>query len=84
MHKILLSGSNGFVGKSIVNLLSKYNFTNYSRENNTQITDQNIVIHAAGLAHNSHNNNKWNHYRESNIQLTKIIFDSFLNYFDSF
>lgn len=79
MHKILLSGSNGFVGKSIVNLLSEYNFTYYSRKNNTQITDENIVIHAAGLAHNSHNDNKWYKYRESNVQLTKIIFDSFLN-----
>ena len=78
MPKIFITGSNGFVGKSVVKLLSAYNFTNYSRFLNTKITDEIAVIHTAGLAHNKHDDRLFKKYKKANTDLTIKIFDSFL------
>ncbi len=78
MPKIFITGSNGFVGKSVVKLLSAYNFTNYSRFLNTKINDEIAVIHTAGLAHNKHDDKLFEKYKKANTDLTIKIFDSFL------
>jgi nucleoside-diphosphate-sugar epimerase len=86
MHNsILITGSSGFVGKSLVN---------YFRHKNVEFTKVNLrqshwshevkqssfttYIHLAGIAHDLNNKNGDQVYYEVNYELTKKLFDCFL------
>lgn len=67
--KVLLTGSNGFLGKYLINYFSKFNLTTlgFSNKNDIQVdirrpisitNNFDLVIHAAGLAHKSPKNIK--------------------------
>ena len=69
---IFITGSNGFVGKQIIELNSHLKFTKYKRGNKIIINEP-YVFHFAGLAHNSNKSNKRDEYINANYILTKNI-----------
>ena len=73
---IFITGSNGFVGKQIIELNSHLKFTKYKRGNKIIINEP-YVFHFAGLAHNSNKSNKRDEYINANYILTKKIFNAF-------
>ena len=76
---IYLTGASGFVGKSFIADFNKdFNIKKHVRGTDFVIS-QKIVVHLAGKAHDLKNISNGNEYYEVNTELTKKIFDSFLN-----
>jgi nucleoside-diphosphate-sugar epimerase len=78
MKSIFLTGFSGFVGK---NLISKFNrkYKIFKFERNSIINiNQDIVIHLAGIAHDTSNKLDSKSYYETNTELTIQVFDNFL------
>ncbi len=76
---IFLTGSSGFVGKSILsNFSNQFEFTKYTRGANFNIKEE-IVIHCAGKAHDLKNTSDENEYYSVNTELTKNLYDEFLS-----
>lgn len=76
---IFMTGSSGFVGNSIKQYLkSTFFFTDYIRGEEIRIKE-NIVLHFAGKAHDLKKNSQSNEYYFANTELTKIIFQKFLD-----
>jgi nucleoside-diphosphate-sugar epimerase len=83
---ILLTGSTGFVGKNLITYLNNYkiNVENISRkslnEEKFSISNKvNTIVHLAGKAHDLKYTSSKDEYYEVNTELTKKIFDIFLN-----
>lgn len=83
MSKIVITGSTGFVGKNLSEFLKekKYAVEEISLRNPNCIFDKNAdaLIHLAGKAHDTANNAAEKEYFEINTDLTKNLFDEFLN-----
>ncbi len=78
MKSIFITGSTGFVGKNAVNYFSiDYDIYKYAKQDKI-IIDQDIVLHFAGKAHDLKNTSNIQEYYFSNTELTKNIFDTFL------
>ena len=76
---IFLTGGSGFVGNSIKKYISNsYHFSDYIRGEQI-IINEDIVLHFAGKAHDLKNTSNTDQYYETNTELTKTIFDIFLN-----
>ncbi len=76
---IFLTGSSGFVGKSILaNFSNQFEFTKYTKGANFNIKEE-IVIHCAGKAHDLKNTSDENEYYSVNTELTKNLYDAFLS-----
>jgi nucleoside-diphosphate-sugar epimerase len=76
---IFLTGASGFVGNSIKKYLSNsFQFLEFQRQEIIEIKED-IVLHFAGKAHDLKNVSKHNLYYEINTELTKKVFDAFLN-----
>lgn len=81
----LLTGSTGFVGKNIINYLTKsfIGFKILSREK--FLSDLNIdaniktIIHLAGKAHDLKKTSNPDEYYQVNLELTKKLYNAFLN-----
>jgi nucleoside-diphosphate-sugar epimerase len=82
MTKVLISGSNGFVGSNLIdylNLNSNYIINEVKIRNPSfENFNSNIYIHLAGLAHDDKNVYSFDDYNYSNFSLTKFFFDDFL------
>ena len=76
---MLITGSSGFVASQLIKLNPKISFQKYNRTSLNNDFDVFGVIHCAGLAHQSHNKNLYSKYFKSNYDLTKVIFDNFIN-----
>ena len=77
--KIFISGASGFVGTNLISYLNKnYTFVKYNRSIQISISSD-IVIHLAGKAHDLKKTTKSDEYYKVNTQLSKTIFDAFLN-----
>jgi nucleoside-diphosphate-sugar epimerase len=75
---IFLTGAGGFVGKSIKKYLSNsFQFFDFKKQEIIEIKED-IVLHFAGKAHDLKNVSKPNLYYEVNTELTKKVFDAFL------
>jgi nucleoside-diphosphate-sugar epimerase len=78
MISIGITGSNGFVGKSILEKYEQcYQFNFYAKYQPFEIR-QDVVIHLAGKAHDLKNILNASEYYTVNTELTKKIFDTFL------
>lgn len=79
MQKIFITGASGFVGTNLRNQLAEaFEFLSYTRGEQPKIQED-IVIHLAGKAHDTKNVSLPDEYYEGNTELTKIVFDAFLN-----
>lgn len=79
MKTIFLTGSSGFVGTNLKSyLIDKYQFINLNRNSSFRIC-QEYVIHLSGKAHDLRNTANSDEYYQVNTELTKKIFDVFLD-----
>ncbi len=76
---IFLTGSTGFVGKSFLITFSKEKTIKWNRGNEIKIDSAIAVIHLAGKAHDLKNSSNPDEYYQVNTELTKKVFDAFLN-----
>jgi nucleoside-diphosphate-sugar epimerase len=78
LKSIYITGGNGFVGKNIINFLrGNFHYTFYSRNSKICI-NHDIVLHFAGLAHDTKNISKPEDFYSVNTEFTKSVFDQFL------
>jgi Nucleoside-diphosphate-sugar epimerases len=81
MQKIAITGISGFVGTNLKNYLSSYEIeplsVRYVSNQKIEI-NADIIIHLAGKAHDLKKVSKPTDYYEANFELTKQLFDSFL------
>jgi nucleoside-diphosphate-sugar epimerase len=76
---IFLTGASGFVGNSIKKYFNNsYHFSDFIRGDKI-IINEDIVLHFAGKAHDLNTTFNTNEYYKINTELTKTIFDRFLN-----
>lgn len=75
---IYLTGSTGFVGKSVLNYFTRYNVRFSSRGKESCFDGVDFVIHLAGKAHDLKNTLSSQEYYEVNTELTKKVYDAFL------
>lgn len=83
MNKLItITGSSGFIGKNLKNKLSnKFEINELSiryKKNQLFNFKSKVVIHLAGIAHDLSGKFKFEDYLNSNFELTKQVFDSFL------
>lgn len=77
MKSIFLTGGSGFIGRYLFNNIDS-NFRFYTRLSKPEISNE-IVIHLAGKAHDLKNVSSSDEYYKVNTELTKEVFDAFLN-----
>jgi len=76
---MFLTGSTGFVGKNLISYFKdRYSICEYDK-NIPILINQNVVIHLAGKAHDLKKVTTPEDYYKVNTELTKHIFDQFLN-----
>jgi nucleoside-diphosphate-sugar epimerase len=75
---IFITGSSGFVGTSIFNILNNEVLRVSSRGQESKIDDAKVVIHLSGKAHDLKNTSESKEYYEVNTELTKKVFEAFL------
>lgn len=75
---IFMTGGSGFVGSNLIRFFKhEYTLLRYER-NKPLIVNEDIVIHLAGMAHDLKNVSVSNEYYDVNTELTKQVFDAFL------
>jgi nucleoside-diphosphate-sugar epimerase len=78
MKSIFLTGFSGFVGKNLISKFNgKYKILRFQRNSIINI-NQDIVIHLAGIAHDTSNKFDSKSYYKTNTELTIQVFDNFL------
>ena len=78
MKSIFLTGFSGFVGKNLISKFNgKYKILRFRRNSIINI-NQDIVIHLAGIAHDTSNKLDSKIYYKTNTDLTIQVFDNFL------
>ena len=78
---ILITGASGFLGSYLFSNISSVNLIKFDRNSPDETDWERIdgVIHCAGLAHNSHDKNMWELYKEANINLTNYLKSKFID-----
>lgn len=79
--KIVITGATGFVGTNLKKYLSSYEIEPLSVRyvpNQKIKINADVIIHLAGKAHDLKKVSKPNDYYEANYELTKQLFDAFL------
>lgn len=76
--EVFITGSSGFVGSYLRKHWEKYyTLIPYRRELNIKVTSP-YTIHLAGIAHDVKKTGSEKLYRDVNVELTKKVFDAFL------
>lgn len=76
---ILLTGSSGFVGNSVLSFFSGDSVQVIKRDGVIEVDNSKVFIHLAGKAHDLKNSSNSDLYYQVNTELTKTVFDSFIN-----
>ena len=77
MKDIFITGFSGFIGNNLKLSFNKYSFCSFKKGDDIIINSP-VVIHLAGKAHDTNKTSVSKDYYESNTELTKQVFDSFL------
>ncbi len=75
---MFITGTSGFVGKLFLINFSDEKLIQWKRGNEINIESASVVIHLAGKAHDLKKTSKPEKYYQVNTELTKKVFDSFL------
>jgi len=76
---ILMTGSHGFVGTNLIEAFeTTYNIIRWDAREDKPLPECDVVIHLAGLAHDTKHTIETEKYFEVNTELTKRIYDRFL------
>jgi nucleoside-diphosphate-sugar epimerase len=75
---ILLTGSSGFVGNSVLNFFRGDSIKVIKRDGEIEVDNSKVFIHLAGKAHDLKNSSNPDEYYQVNTELTKKVFDAFL------
>lgn len=76
---VLITGSHGFVGTNLIMAFkSTYNIIRWNIREDKPLPECDVVIHLAGLAHDTKNTTEQENYFEVNTELTKMLIDRFL------
>jgi nucleoside-diphosphate-sugar epimerase len=82
MLNVLITGSTGFIGNHLKNTFaSEFNLILPSRDelnSDTLLNNINVVIHLAGIAHDTADTFDFSQYNTSNTILTNTLFDKFI------
>ena len=78
MYNVSITGSSGFVGTSLLKMFKNEVVLVSSRGNESKIDGAEVLIHLAGKAHDLKNTSSSQEYYEVNTELTKKVFDAFL------
>jgi nucleoside-diphosphate-sugar epimerase len=82
INKVIITGFTGFVGQNLSKYLSRCSFNiqdlSLRSPNWRNIFEADAVIHLAGKAHDTKNISDASEYFEVNAELTKQLFDAFL------
>jgi nucleoside-diphosphate-sugar epimerase len=76
---ILLTGSSGFVGNSVLNFFRGDSINVIKRDGEIEVDNSKVFIHLAGKAHDLKNSSNPDEYYHVNTDLTKKVFDAFLS-----
>ena len=76
---ILLTGSSGFVGNSVLNYFVADYIEVLKREGQFVVDNTKVLIHLAGKAHDLKKTSSPDEYYQVNTELTKTVFDAFIN-----
>ena len=76
--KYFITGSSGFVGKSVLSFFGENNFQTWKRNEGFHLDGTVSVIHLAGKAHDLKNTSTPAEYYQVNTELTHKVFDAFL------
>lgn len=76
---ILLTGSSGFVGSSVLNFFSGDSINVIKRDGEIEVGNSRVIMHLAGKAHDLKNSSNPDEYYQVNTELTKKIFDAFID-----
>jgi nucleoside-diphosphate-sugar epimerase len=76
---ILLTGSSGFVGNSVLSFFRGDSIQVIKRDGVIEVDNSKGFIHLAGKAHDLKNSSNSDEYYQVNTELTKTVFDSFIN-----
>jgi nucleoside-diphosphate-sugar epimerase len=79
MNNILITGSSGFIGTSLLKSFNGSPIRVSSRGNESNIQDATCVFHLSGKAHDLKNSSNPDEYYQVNTELTKKVFDAFLS-----
>ena len=80
MYTVSLTGASGFVAKSVKSYFNSYFiFNEFIRDSNFNLKEEHVVLHCAGKAHDLKNASSPDEYYKVNTDLTKEIFDAFLD-----
>jgi nucleoside-diphosphate-sugar epimerase len=77
-RKGFITGSSGFVGKSVLSFFGEDNFQIWKRNKGFEFNGAVSVIHLAGKAHDLKKTSNPEEYYLVNTELTKTVFDAFL------
>jgi nucleoside-diphosphate-sugar epimerase len=78
-RKGFITGSSGFVGKSVLSFFGEDNFQIWKRNKGFEFNGAVSVIHLAGKAHDLKNTSNPDEYYQVNTELTKTVFDAFID-----
>jgi nucleoside-diphosphate-sugar epimerase len=76
--ELLISGSSGFVGNSVLNFFRGDSIKVIKRDGEIEVDNSKVFIHLAGKAHDLKNSSNPDEYYQVNTELTKKVFDAFL------
>ena len=81
--KVLITGSHGFVGTNLIEAFeSTYNIIRWDAREDKPLPESDVVVHLSGLAHDvKKSEGRWkkDDYFRANTELTKRIYDKFLD-----